>query len=436
MERLASEIGKRKHQPWFPKPSDIGEDVATHSCFKARTIRRTEHLRRGVHQPLENIDGTVVRCIKVAVVPTFEQKRILIRWFYAYAHMYNATIEYLRNARPKCISWKRIRTRNLKETRDTIVQESQIASIQRNTRVYVHTLDGAIKAACANWKTARALVRGGHAHLFRIRKWRIGRRQLVMDIEPQCFNSGTLCVRVFGDGMAFSYDGETFDVKTIEPECKMIYDRAFNSFTLLVPQTRDAPTPPAKFQEMIALDPGIRTFMTGVSENGALQLGDNIGSRLSKLFRKMDNATDKIQSKKRLRVALARCRRKISGIVDELHWKCATYLTDNFENVVIGDFSSKRTSRKSDSVLSNMTKRVAQALSFYKFRERLCAKCTETGRRFSVIDEHYTSKLCSKCGHFKADLGSAHVYECTECKMVIGRDFNGARNIFIRSEFK
>jgi putative transposase len=41
-----------------------------------------------------------------------------------------------------------------------------------------------------------------------------------------------------------------------------------------------------------------------------------------------------------------------------------------------------------------------------------------------MVDERYTSKICSKCGNLKEDLGGNKIYKCNECKMEIDRDVN------------
>ena len=48
---------------------------------------------------------------------------------------------------------------------------------------------------------------------------------------------------------------------------------------------------------------------------------------------------------------------------------------------------------------------------------------------FKLINERYTSKMCSCCGN----LGGADIYTCQECHMTIDRDINGARNIYVKS---
>ena len=80
-----------------------------------------------------------------------------------------------------------------------------------------------------------------------------------------------------------------------------------------------------------------------------------------------------------------------------------------------------------------MTKRIAHKLKFYKFKQRLEYKCESTKTEYKEIDESYTSKMCSKCGYLKEDLGSSKIYNCDNCKIIIDRDINGARGILIKS---
>ena len=49
-----------------------------------------------------------------------------------------------------------------------------------------------------------------------------------------------------------------------------------------------------------------------------------------------------------------------------------------------------------------------------------------------MIDERYTSKMCSLCGWINNKLGSDKIYNCKECKLMLDRDVNGARNIFLK----
>ena len=78
----------------------------------------------------------------------------------------------------------------------------------------------------------------------------------------------------------------------------------------------------------------------------------------------------------------------------------------------------------------HLSRAIAES-EFYYFRILLERKCREFGIELRIVDRFYaSSKTCSRCGHIKKDLKlSDRVYECTECGLVIDRDYNAALNL-------
>ena len=70
---------------------------------------------------------------------------------------------------------------------------------------------------------------------------------------------------------------------------------------------------------------------------------------------------------------------------------------------------------------------------YYEFSQRLEFKCNMYNVNNNMIDEKYTSKICSSCGSYKEDLGGSKIYYCDKCNISIERDVNGSRNIYIKS---
>ena len=60
---------------------------------------------------------------------------------------------------------------------------------------------------------------------------------------------------------------------------------------------------------------------------------------------------------------------------------------------------------KSTSKLTAMTKRIGYRLKFYQFRQKLEHKCKINRIEYKVVDEKYTSKVCSFCGDYNDKLG-------------------------------
>lgn len=69
--------------------------------------------------------------------------------------------------------------------------------------------------------------------------------------------------------------------------------------------------------------------------------------------------------------------------------------------------------------------------SFYTIREQLIRKAKERQIVVRLVDRFYpSSKTCSNCGGYKADLKlSQRVYHCEHCNVQIDRDFNASLNI-------
>ena len=72
---------------------------------------------------------------------------------------------------------------------------------------------------------------------------------------------------------------------------------------------------------------------------------------------------------------------------------------------------------------------VSQGL--YEFKRQMQYKCEFYGIEFVEADRFYpSSKLCSGCGHKKAELKlSERTYTCEECGVILDRDYNASVNL-------
>ncbi len=69
--------------------------------------------------------------------------------------------------------------------------------------------------------------------------------------------------------------------------------------------------------------------------------------------------------------------------------------------------------------------------SLYEFKRQMAYKCKFYGIKFVEADRFYpSSKLCSECGHKKANLKlSERTYTCEECGAILDRDYNASVNL-------
>ncbi len=225
------------------------------------------------------------------------------------------------------------------------------------------------------------------------------------------------------------------------------YDAGKDRFTILFPETIKSTNERSKKQidKYISLDAGLRTYLTGMSNDRTVEIGTNLSKMIQDDLTILDNINARPEIPKKIKKKYeTRINGRIERRIDELHWKTINYLTTNFDHIILGNLSTKcivkRNEKKSENIetedvkkkqLSKMMKRVAMKMSFYKFKERLKYKCQRHKINLQLINEYLTSKLCSRCGEYN-DVGSSKIYNCTSCDLCIDRDVNAAKNIALR----
>jgi putative transposase len=211
------------------------------------------------------------------------------------------------------------------------------------------------------------------------------------------------------------------------------------------------PHPP----RLIALDPGVRTFLTGYDPAGrACEWGRGDIGRIYRLCHHLDDLTSRASRKRgdpagpprtksgrvvdhhrrwRMRRAMARMRQKIRDLVDDLQHRVAKWLCQEHDVVLLPEFETQRMIRRGQRRLRSKTVRAMVTWAHYRFRQRLVAKAREyAGCRVILVDEAYTSKTCGRCGHIHRGLGGSKVFRCPRCGLVADRDLHAARNILLR----
>ena len=418
---------------WLPNKYNTSRslNIPSHSWFNIFKKNKRRNRNRYIDIPDNtNYKETSIKCKKVIIYPNDEQRETLLRWMSGYTKMYNETLRLIKknmfNGIKISYNWKKLRTHYLKQTKVVIMNRYGIKS---------HMLDGAIKSACSSYKSALTNLRNGHITHFRIRYLKDTKPSRVLDIEKQYFakNKSTFCSKELGDTIK-TYNN--FDLSEIKnkygSECKLHYNKKINRFTLLVPLKEK--TESNKRNNLVSIDPGIRTYLTGISENHIVEIGTNLYDITKKELDKIDkmNISDKNDTIKKKYEN--KKYEKIKNRIVDLHWKSIKYLTNNYGTILIGKWSTKNIVNKKTSVLSPMLKRVSSMLAFYKFMEKLKYKCNHYRIHFIKVHEGYTSVLCSNCGNEHRSLGGKKRYKCNACKMNLDRDINGARNIYIKGK--
>jgi len=295
----------------------------------------------------------------------------------------------------------------------------------RNNYIGIHDLDLAIKLACTNVKSCLTNMKNRNIKHFRLRYWKFDKKIKILDFEKINFCDNSIKKRHFGNIDSY-LDGKKFKLENIKCDSRLIYNDFDKKYTLYVPIKEESTKRCIKKGKLISLDPGLRTFLSGISESHVVKIGTNCSDKINNYLNRIDkiNNNDKITNSKK-RKCEKRYNKKLGNYINELHWKTINYLINSYKTILIGDMSPKRIV-SNDNNLQKKQKRICHKLKFFIFRERLRMKCEKNKCNYECVDESYTSRVCSNCGSDDDKLGSKKIYDCKVCKKSIDRDINGS----------
>lgn len=299
----------------------------------------------------------------------------------------------------------------------------------------------AVFEAFTRWKTGLQQITNRTIQFFHL-KYRTKHDQdahgWTIDIQKQ-----SICKDSDSDSTVFIYkrktQGEAFRLteplqEEIQHDCKIHFDGTH--YYLLVPV--DKPTQVrTKDEGIIALDPGVRTFLSGVDSKRSVEIGNGSGTvmfcklkRLDSLISKQSKEKNK-RKRKQLYKKIKSLRTSIKNMQEELHKKTSTWLCKSYSNIVIPQFGSKDMVKRADRKLKTKTVRAMNVLGHGRFLQRLEQKAKEWNTTVIKVDEKYTSKTCSACGSVKTKRFTSKQFTCEnkECLWTMDRDRNGAINI-------
>jgi putative transposase len=259
------------------------------------------------------------------------------------------------------------------------------------------------------------------------------KKSKILEIEKQYIKNNMICPYILGD-IKYIYNNSEYLLPEITSNVKINYNTNTNEYRLLIPIKNVPVKIENKPRNLIVLDPGLRTFMTGLTDREGLMIGTNVNNTIKAKIKKLNIIKNNLSIPSKIKKKNEKIiNRKIHNKVDDLHWKTINFIVKNFNNVLIGDMSTQQIVKKSNNILSNDTKTACLRTRFYEFRQRLNYKCTLNKVNYVLVNEYYTSKICSNCGNYNDKLKGEKIYNCKNCNIVIDRDINACRNIYIKS---
>ena len=207
----------------------------------------------------------------------------------------------------------------------------------------------------------------------------------------------------------------------------------------------DIITPQGVKSEGIGIDLGIKSF--AVISDGRNYPNINKTERARKLIRrlkreqrkfsrkilKLKQRKEEFVSKKCKRSNLSKQRLRVQRAYMRLTNKRHDYINKTVHEIVNTrpEYITIEDLNIAGMMKNRHLSRAIAESEFYYFRALLERKCIEYGIELRIAYRYYaSSKTCSSCGNIKQDLKlKDRVYECTECGLVIDRDYNAAINL-------
>ena len=161
-------------------------------------------------------------------------------------------------------------------------------------------------------------------------------------------------------------------------------------------------------------------------------LQSRVALRKGKLTAAGRTCRQRYRTTRQLKLKLAKERRRLHGWMANAHYDSANFLLTRFDVVIEPKFDVAKLVQRRARVFGTKTARAMYTWSHYLFRQRLQSAASRyAGRHIIECGEPGTSKTCSNCGFWHADLGGNKTFTCPRCEIVIDRDVAGARNNFL-----
>lgn len=429
---------EKSRKLWLPIKTDCQDFVLNSSNGSVtRTIQRsllteqknTEQQNKSspktsyqslLSTPANKWEKEDIRTKKIRLKPNLKSRMIIKEWLETSRAVYNKGVDELSNDKKK--SFYSLRNKLVThKTKDGKINPN-VPNWMLNTPKDVRA--GALQDLVTSFKGNVTKLKKGMINFFCLKHRQKKSVSQVITIPKNAIKLGNGNVKIYETYIKENIKHTEKKKIIITSDCKLEYHYP-NRYYLIIPYVKKFKQY-EKEKDIIALDPGIRKFMTSYSEDEICKF--EISKKIDKLNKEIDDAKSKNKSRK----AILKREHKIKNIVKEFHYEVINYLTKNYKRVFLPSFDSQEFFGKKTRVINKISARKLNNLSHYKFKQRLLDRCKLTNTELYIVDESYTSKTCGRCGKLN-DIGGKEKYECSFCSLKIDRDVNGARNIFIKN---
>ncbi|MCI0709803.1 MAG: transposase, partial [Chloroflexi bacterium] len=347
---------------------------------------------------------------KIRIYPTSEQAQLFKFWLDTSRYVYNLTVEKLREHDGPTPDWKEYKKYIHSITPDWARE------CPRAIR------DIAVRDACFALRDNKKKVKQGLIDGFELGFRSRKNPFQSCFIRNDAIKSHSIYLRYAGS-LTFSEP-----VPDHPKDSRLIYHRG--RWYASVPYEITTQRHVAENQgRVVALDTGIRTFITFFSDDSFGWLGEGDYQRIMKLLLAMDNIKSQMSKanskrKRTLKRVFNRLAHKRDDLIAELHHKVALFLVRNYDVILLPIFKVSDMVKRQKRKIRSKTVRAMLGLKFNKFAEHLERKAFEYGKMVICVNEAYTSKTNSWTGDIYDKLGGRKTIYVNG--VPVDRDLNGA----------
>ena len=433
---------ERSHRLWLPIEIDC---VDSHSSYWSRSLKSMESnswfwmkkltsphnqnlqmtsFLSSIYTPVEQWEKEDMIARKIRIYPTPNQRKLFKQWMGVRRYVYNKVLSAIKNDNEN-INFMDLRNKHVTSKNNNTLKDWEL-DVPKDIRA------GAIRDLVKNYTTAFSLLKKGNIAHFRMsycKKKDTPSIEIPKSAMKWNKEKGFSIYKTYNLGnIKASKKQSKKDYTEIKHDCRLMFKN--NHWYIIIPIKKKRKKVEHIRSKICSLDPGITTFQTVYSPDRVykFQRDPVVLKRLQLKLDKMQSLRDKKQiGKEHYKRRERKLYQKQEDLIDDLHFKTANILTKEYKIILLPSFESQKMTKKGKRICRNLLQ-----LKHYRFKQRIKEKCEQRCSELRICTEEYTSKTCGWCGKVNI-LKNYNVFECSECKLKIDRDINGARNIFIKN---
>jgi putative transposase len=394
---------------------------------------------------VEDTTRKIIKTLKLKIVPSKEQKKILDKWSNASRFTYNKTVGCLNNPKNNCINWQKLRNRFVTAKNRKGVSNNFFSNKKWLLETPKSIRLSAVQEATKNLKACFTSLRNKNIKGFNIRYkakkkemkngWSIG-------LEKNNVSKDGDKLTIFSDKLGVVRYRGTKQLHKLIPgnkpdkDPRLQKDR-FGDYYLLIVVEKAIKHPPNIHKSVRSYDPGVKVYLTGYDPKGeATIIGKGCDETIIKMLEKLDGLISlkstvlgcnyNIVNRK-----IIKLRKKIFNLKNELHNQVNNIVAKSSTLVLYPKLDVPRLTLQETRTLKTKTVRQMLHLGHCEGYEKLKQKCKEHGCQLLTVSEAYTTKTCCCCGALN-NCSNDRIFSCS-CGYMAERDINGAQNILLRS---